>query len=262
MDSGLKNSHVFITGASGGIGIAMCKLYLQEGAKITAHYNNNPIELTDLKSEFPESVCLVQADVLDEKMLISAVEQSVNELGTIEHMIVNHGIWLETPVSIADMTLDQWNRTIGTDLTGAFLFTREYLKQLKNHTDEIHAPSIVYIGSTAGIFGEENHADYASAKSALMYGLTKSAKNEIVRIHPMGRVNSVAPGWVRTPMAEGALKDKKVVAKVLATMALRKIATPEDIANATIFLTSKLSGHTSGDIIEVTGGMEGRTLHS
>ncbi len=257
METGLRDTHVFITGASGGIGLAMVELYLAEGARVTAHYNTDPREL--VKSE---RLHLVQADVLSEDAVRSAVQSAVEKFGAIEHIVINHGIWVEDAVPIADMTLEQWNRTIGVDLTGAFLFTREYLKQLRENVDNVSTPSIVYIGSTAGIFGEEHHADYSSAKSALMYGMTKSAKNEIVRIHPMGRVNAVAPGWVRTPMAEGALADTKMVNRVLSTMALRKIATPEDVANATLFLTSKLAGHTSGDIIEVTGGMEGRTLHN
>jgi len=132
----------------------------------------------------------------------------------------------------------------------------ENLKNLK-------APNITIISSTSGIFGEAGHLDYSSTKSALMYGFMKTLKNEIVQFHPRGRVNTVAPGWVITPMSAEAMKDKGLFTKVYQTTALRKVATPEDVAYSILFLSSnKWSGHLSGEIIEVTGGMEGRRLYT
>jgi 3-oxoacyl-[acyl-carrier protein] reductase len=120
----------------------------------------------------------------------------------------------------------------------------------------------VLVGSTAGIFGEAGHADYAAAKSAVAYGLVLSMKNEIVRIAPAGRVNCVCPGWTKTPMARPEVDDPAVIDRVTRTMALRKIATPEDIARQVVVLSSdELSGHVSGQIVVVAGGMEGRTVH-
>jgi len=158
------------------------------------------------------------------------------------------------------MSLEQWSNTINVNLTGGFLFAREFLRSLEQFKRE--TGNIVLIASTAGIFGEANHCDYAASKSALMYGFMKSLKNEIVRISPLGRVNTVAPGWVITPMAEEALKDKALVSKVLQTIPLKKVALPDDVAHAVAFLSSdKAAGHLTGEIIEVTGGMEGRVLH-
>jgi len=119
---------------------------------------------------------------------------------------------------------------------------------------------VVIIGSTAGIFGEANHADYASSKSALMYGFLKSLKNEIVKIAPRGRANCVAPGWVLTKMAEESVKQGQHY-KALQTMPLAKIATTEEVTNAVLFLSSRISGHSSGTILQVDGGMEGRVLN-
>jgi len=83
-----------------------------------------------------------------------------------------------------------------------------------------------------------------------------------VRIAPRGRVNAVAPGWTYSPMTRGEL-DQDVVDRVTRTMALRKVALAEDIARAVVVLASdELSGHVTGEVITVAGGMEGRTLHS
>ena len=97
----------------------------------------------------------------------------------------------------------------------------------------------------------------------MAYGMTRSLKNEIVRIAPMGRVNCVCPGWVDTPMAAASMEDLTAIPHVTATMALRKIAQPEDVARAIVFLTSPLlAGHLSGTIMPIAGGMEGRWLHN
>ena len=96
-----------------------------------------------------------------------------------------------------------------------------------------------------------NFSDAAS-KSALHYGFLLSLKNEIVKIHPQGRANVVAPGWVSTPMALESLKNPRIKGAAMATTPLKKIATPEDVANTIAFLaSSKLSGHISGEIITV-----------
>jgi 3-oxoacyl-[acyl-carrier protein] reductase len=119
----------------------------------------------------------------------------------------------------------------------------------------------VLVGSTAGRFGEAGHSDYAAAKSAIQVGLLLSLKNEIVRVALNGRVNAVAPGWTYSPMTRGSL-DEDVVERVTRTMALRKVATSDDIARAVVVLASdELSGHITGEVVTVAGGMEGRTIH-
>jgi len=121
--------------------------------------------------------------------------------------------------------------------------------------------NLVLVGSTAGRFGEAGHADYAAAKSAIQVGLLLSLKNEIVRIAPRGRVNAVAPGWTYSPMTRGEL-DEALVSRISRTMALRKVAQADDIARAVVVLASdELSGHVTGELVTVAGGMGGRTLH-
>jgi 3-oxoacyl-[acyl-carrier protein] reductase len=97
----------------------------------------------------------------------------------------------------------------------------------------------------------------------MVYGLTRSLKNEIARLSPRGRVNAVCPGWTDTPMARHGTSDPQAMKRVFATMSLAKIATPEDVARAIVYLASdRLAGHITGAILPVAGGMEGRLLHA
>ncbi|KAF7984521.1 hypothetical protein HWV62_13687 [Athelia sp. TMB] len=183
----------------------------------------------------------------------------------VQILIVNHGIWPKDDVPLVNMTLNQWQNTLQTNLTSSFLICRQYLRALSAaETPDVlkENASIVLIGSTAGKFGEAGHADYAVSKGAMMSGLLKTLTVELPKIAPRGRVNCIAPGWVSTPMTAKALKDPQVVYKALATTPLRKVATTRDIANQVAMIASNaVSGHVTGEVILVAGGMEGRLLN-
>lgn len=117
-------------------------------------------------------------------------------------------------------------------------------------------------GSETGKFGQAGHTEYASGKAGLQYGLVRGVKNEIVRLNARARINAVAPGWVDTPLIEGRLDDAhEMWVEAQATVPLRKIARPEDVARAMAFLAShRAAGHISGECISVDGGMEGRIV--
>ncbi|KZT00370.1 NAD(P)-binding protein [Laetiporus sulphureus 93-53] len=264
MDLGLNDVHVLVTGASGGIGLATCELFLKQGARVTAHYNTNATSLEPLLAEYgPSRIRTVQADLSDEDDVILMFIKEDEEFGSVQVLVVNHGYYPPLDVTVSEMTLEQWNSTITSNLTSSFLVVKEYLKHLERATiDEKDKANIVFVGSTSGKYGEAGHGDYSAAKSGIMYGLTKTLKNEIVKIAPLGRVNCIAPGWVKTPMTAQALEDPEVVYRALATMPLKKLATPEDIATQIVFVSSStVSGHVSGQVIMVEGGMEGRLLN-
>ncbi|KAJ1954949.1 hypothetical protein EC988_002151 [Linderina pennispora] len=258
---GLKNVHVFVTGASGGVGLATSRAFLDQGAFVTLHYNSNSATLDPLLHEFPDRAFAVQARITDESSVSQAFESAISKFGPVQVLIVNHGIWPTQPLLVKDMSLEHWNNTINVNLTGSFLAIRHFMQQLEKHNVQDNV-AVVMVGSTAGKFGEWYHADYSASKSAMMYGLTLSLKNEIVQICPKGRVNSVAPGWIRTAMAEPALKDQDVVKKAFATSPLNKISEPQDIANAILYLASeKASGNITGHVMDVNAGMEGRIIN-
>ncbi|KAG9310861.1 NAD(P)-binding protein [Chiua virens] len=261
MDFGLKDVHVLVTGASGGIGLETARLFCSLGAEVTAHYNTQYGPLESLSKAY-DNVQAVQANLADETS-VANMFTAIAHAGPVQVLVVNHGIWPIEDVPLTEMTLQRWNYTLSTNLTSSFLACREYLQRLKHATaEQKEKAAIVFIGSTAGKYGEAGHADYAVTKSAMMYGLTMSLKNEIVKIAPKGRVNTVAPGWVRTPMAESALADPNVVYRALATTPLKKVATPQDIAHQIAVLSSStVSGHVTGQVVMVEGGMEGRLLN-
>ena len=260
MRSGLDGQVVLITGASGGIGSETARAFAEEGARLVLHYNSNREGAEALSRELDSETLIVQADVSDESAVEAMYANALGAFSRLDALVVNAGIWIADEAPVHAMTLEQWRRTMDADLTGAFLSCRGFLRHVADVPRD--DASIVLVASTAALFGEENHTDYAAAKAAMAYGMTRSLKNEIVRIAPRGRVNCVCPGWVDTPMAAASMEDPTAIPRVTATMALRKIAQPEDVARAIVFLTSPLlAGHLSGTIMPIAGGMEGRWLH-
>src|SRR5262249_19718543 len=132
-------------------------------------------------------------------------------------------------------TLKRWNETLASNLTSVFLCLREFLRGVERH--KLDDPAAVLVGSTAGLFGEAGHSDYATAKAGLVHGLAKSMKNEICKVAPRGRVNVVCPGWTATPLRPG-FGDPEAMRQILQTIPLRKIARVHDIAMACVYLAS------------------------
>ena len=138
--------------------------------------------------------------------------------------------------------------------------TANTARSFLSHASGQGTGSLVLVGSTAGIYGEAGHSDYAAAKGAITTGLLLSLKNEVSRIGSV-RVNAVAPGWTMTPKKAESGLDEEVAERAKSTMALKKLATPEDVASAIVVLSSdEVSGHITGQVIEVAGGMEGRLV--
>jgi 3-oxoacyl-[acyl-carrier protein] reductase len=247
---------VLVTGASGGIGSACVRAFAAEGARPFVHYHHGADEARLLAEEV--GAPLGQADLTSEDEVARLFDETRRALGGIDVCVAVHGAWPREDVPLWQLPLERWEDTLGTNLTATFLVAREFLREVERSG----RGSLVLVGSTAGVFGEAGHADYAAAKSAILGGLLLSLKNEIVRIAPLGRVNAVAPGWTESPMTRG-LVDPERVAAVSRTMALRKVAQPEDVARQVVVLASDaLSGHVTGQVVVVAGGMEGRTVHA
>lgn len=238
---------MLVTGASGGIGGAVARAFAAEGARVVAHFHQGRERAEALGLE------LVQADLTDE----DAVARMFEQAGPLDCCAAVAGIWASEDVPVWELPLERWRETIDANLTATFLTARGFLAQLGERPG-----SLVLVGSTAGIFGEAGHADYAAAKSAVLGGLLLSLKNEVVRRNPAVRVNAVAPGWTESPMTRESLEDPTLVERLTRTMALRKVARPEDVAAQVVVLASDvLSGHVTGQVVTVAGGMEGRVVH-
>jgi 3-oxoacyl-[acyl-carrier protein] reductase len=264
MNTDLAGKVVLITGASGGIGSAIARKFAAEGAKLVLHYRHARSQINALHHELNQcDSLLVQADLTKEAQVKRLFAKTINHFGRIDTLIANAGSWVTADVPLDRMSLRLWRQTLDGVLTTTFLTVREFLRIVAKQKQG----NAVLISSTAGVFGEAGHADYASGKSAIAYGLTRSLKNEIVRLAPHtrdycgGRINCICPGWTIVPRNKAKLGDVRTVKKVVATRALPQIARPDDIAHAAVFLSSDpLARHITGQTLVIAGGMEGRVL--
>nr|AIE90955.1 NAD dependent epimerase/dehydratase family protein (fabG) [uncultured marine group II/III euryarchaeote AD1000_09_E08] len=184
------------------------------------------------------------------------VRSIVSDFGGLDVCIANAGLYPTTSKPLWEIDAERWDSTMDSNLGVTVSTARAFL----GHAAEVGRGSIVLIGSTAGIHGESGHADYAAAKGAITSGLLMSLKNDVSQIGGV-RVNAVAPGWTVTPKKVEQGVDEGLVERATATMALKKLATPEDVASAVVMLASdEISGHITGQVIEVAGGMEGRLI--
>ncbi len=251
METGLQGKRVLVTGASGGIGSACARAFAAEGCELVLHYHQGKERADALQAEIGGVV--LQADLTSEE----DGDHLFVEAGPLDVCAAVAGVWPRPDEPVWELPLERWEETLRANLTSTFLTARGFLRGVAENGHGC----LVMVASTAGLFGEAGHADYAAAKSGIAYGLLLSLKNEVVRVAPRARVNVVAPGWTYSPVTRGAIDDE-LVRRITRTMPLRKVALAEDVAAQVVVLASdEISGHVTGQVVTVAGGMEGRVLH-
>jgi 3-oxoacyl-[acyl-carrier protein] reductase len=257
VDTGLAGKRVLVTGGSGGIGAATARAFADEGCRVAVHYHRGRERAEAVAGELDGGV-VVQADLTREDDTDRLFAEIREGFGGVDICAAVAGVWPEEDVPVWELPLERWRATLDANLTATFLTARGFLREVA----ESGHGSLVLVGSTAGLVGEAGHADYAAAKSAIVRGLLLSLKNEVVRVAPLARVNAVCPGWTESPMTRESLADPELVRRVTRTMALRKVAAPEDVARQVVMLASdEVSGHVTGQVVTVAGGMEGRVVN-
>lgn len=237
-----------ITGGSRGIGRATALLFARAGADVGLGYHSRHDEaqqvLGEIRARGRRGVA-VAGDISSAEDAERLLRIASAELGPIDTLVVNAGIWKRSPIDA--MSEADLQETLDTNLKSAFLACRFAVPQMKDRGEG----NIILISSTAGQRGEAYYSHYAATKGALI-ALTKSLAAEL---GPSGiRVNCVAPGWVLTEMTQHVFDDKKFYESVRQETPVRRVAGPDDIAGPILFLASDLARHVQGEILNVNGG--------
>ena len=245
----LDGKVALVTGGSRGIGAATVRLFVRAGARVVFNYVRAQAEAQRLEEECGADRChAVQADLTGAANAGPLVRAAVERFGSLDALVVNHGIWVSEDVDIDKMTDEQWRTTLAVNLDSAFAVVKHAVAQMKRQARGGH---IVMVSSTAGQRGEAGHCDYAATKGALI-SMAKGLSTELAphRIY----VNCVAPGWVETDMTAGALSDPERRQKIFATIPLGRVATPDEIAAPILFLCTPHAGFITGEVFNVNGG--------
>jgi 3-oxoacyl-[acyl-carrier protein] reductase len=246
---------VLVTGASSGIGLACARAFLERGDRVVLHYRRQADAAEALVAEFGSDVArTIGADLATEQGCIDLVTGCAQCFGAPHVLVHSAGIW--NPGPIAELSRDRLEGMFRLNTFAAYYLSREMVRSRECAASSATSGtptggSIIVIGSTAGQRGEPAHSHYAGSKAAL-WGLVQSLAQELA---PTIRVNLVSPGWVRTPMAAGALAEAGREQRIRDRVPLRRIAEPEDIAQTVLFLADDVAArHLTGIDLSASGG--------
>ncbi|MEH1874615.1 SDR family oxidoreductase [Nostoc sp.] len=253
----LKGQKALVTGASSGIGEAIARNLALSGAAVAINYNSEAESaqkiVDDIKAANGEAFA-IQADVSKEDQVKAMFSQTIEQFGTIDILVNNAGLQKDSP--FIDMSLDQWNTVIGVNLTGQFLCAREAAKEFlrRGVQPEISsaAGKIICISSVHEVIPWAGHVNYAASKGGINM-MMKSIAQELAP-HKI-RINSIAPGAIKTPINKSAWDTPEAEAKLVQLIPSKRIGDVEDIAKAAVWLASDESDYVNGTTLFIDGGM-------
>jgi glucose 1-dehydrogenase len=253
----LVGQTALVTGASSGIGRAIAVTLAQAGADVVVNYAAGEAKALqvcdDIRAAGGRAVA-VKADVSSEAEVQAMFRRTFDEFGTIDILVNNAG--LQQDASFEDLTVEQWNRVIGVNLTGQFLCSREAVREFKRRgvRPEVScsAGKIICVSSVHEVIPWAGHVNYAASKGGVML-MMKSIAQEVAPYRI--RVNSICPGAIRTPINMEAWGTAEAYGELLKLIPYKRIGEPEEIGRAAVWLASDFSDYVHGVSLFVDGGM-------
>jgi len=254
----LDNQVALVTGAASGIGKASALALARAGASVVINHldfeQDAAAKLVDaIKAEGGNAVAIA-ADVSDENHVMAMFEKAVAKFGTVHILVNNAGIQRDS--NFADMTVEQWKKVIDVNLTGQFLCAkaaiREFIRRGIQENVSRALGKIICMSSVHQVIPWAGHANYAASKGGITLMMETIAQEFAGR---KVRINSIAPGAIRTPINHEVWENEKSYKDLLTLIPYGRIGEPEDIANTVVWLASDLSDYINGTTIVVDGGM-------
>jgi len=238
---------VLVTGASRGIGRAVARAFAGQGDRVALHHRDSAALAQEVLAALPgRGHMVVQADLADAEAVRQMVEATVAGLGGLDVLVNNAGIYLPHPITEVsyEQWQDAWRQTLAVNLTGAANVTWCAVQHMK-----LTGGRIVNVTSRGAFRGEPNHPAYGASKA----GLNAFGQSLARSLAPFGiAVSTVAPGFVDTDMAAGILNSEQG-GEIRAQSPFNRVATPEEIAAAVVYLASDQAEWASGAILDLNG---------
>jgi glucose 1-dehydrogenase len=253
----LKNQKALVTGANSGIGEACALALGTAGADVLVNYRSDPEEADRVVKSITESgsrAIAFHGDISREDQVQAMFAHMLKEFGTIDFLVNNAG--LQRDARFHEMTLEQWNTVISINLTGQFLCAREAVREFlrRGVIPEVSmaAGKIICMSSVHEVIPWAGHVNYAASKGGVML-MMKSIAQELAP--KKIRVNSIAPGAIKTPINRAAWETPGAEAELLRLIPEGRVGVPEDVARAAVWLASDASDYVTGTTLFVDGGM-------
>jgi len=257
----LKGQKALVTGASSGIGRGIAVALCAAGADVMINYIGDEAAARAVVDEATHCGCTNRgraithrADVADESQVADMFRRMRAEFGTIDILVNNAGLQQDAPLE--EMTLAQWNKVLGVNLTGQFLCAREAVREFKRRgvRKEVScaAGKIICLSSVHEVIPWAGHVNYAASKGGV-FQLMKSIAQEVApwRI----RVNSICPGAIRTPINMPAWATPQAYSELMKLIPYKRIGEVDDVARLAVWLASDEADYITGASLFVDGGM-------
>jgi glucose 1-dehydrogenase len=253
----LKGQTALVTGANSGIGRAIAVALGRAGANVAVNYIVRPEEAEEVAAEIRshgQGAMVVRADVADEAQVQAMFAAVVREFGTIDILASNAGMERNAPFH--EMTVAQWDAVMNVNLRGGFLCAREavreFLRRGVRPEVSVAAGKIIFTSSVHEVIPWAGHVNYAASKGGLML-LMKSLAQEVAEKRI--RVNSIAPGAIRTPINAAAWSTPEAYSELMKLVPYKRIGEVEEIGRAAVWLASDFTDYLVGTTLFIDGGM-------